>query len=213
MNLVGAFTTEHAARLSGLSKRRLEYWDRTGVLSPSLGREGTGRTFGRIYTFQDVVALRALSKLRARFPLQRLRELGNWLRQNYHHPWSQLRFYVAGDEIVYVDPETQQFIAARPLGQGALPVELEPIAHEVHDALELMRRRDPEDIGSITRHRYVLHNEWVAAGTRIPVWMIQDLWHSEYSIDDIMREYPELTRDDVVNALEFQLPPSARSAG
>lgn len=161
--------------------------------------------FGRIYTFQDVVALRALSKLRARFPLQRLRELGSWLRQNYHHPWSQLRFYVAGEEIVYVDPETQQLIAARPLGQGVLPIELEPIAHEVSSTLDRMRQRNPDDIGSITRHRYVMRNEWVVAGTRIPIWMIQDLWQSEYSIEDIVREYPELTPADVMAALDFNL--------
>ncbi|HMM43902.1 MAG TPA: MerR family transcriptional regulator, partial [Thermomicrobiales bacterium] len=101
----GAFTTQQAARLSGLSARQLAYWDRTDVFAPSLSR-GARRPFGRIYSFQDVVALRTLARLRKRFSLERLRTLGGWLKQQYDHPWSRIRFYVRGDDIIYFDPDT-----------------------------------------------------------------------------------------------------------
>jgi uncharacterized protein (DUF433 family) len=213
MKVIGAFSTEHAARLAGLSKRQLEYWDKTNVFSPSISRDGERRLYGRIYTFQDVVALRTLGKLRACFSLNRLRELGQWLKQHYDHPWSRLRFYVAGSEIAYVDPATQQIVTTKPVRQGAFEFLLEPVVHEVSDALLQMRKRDPEDIGRISRHRYVMGNEWTVKGTRIPVWMIQDMWCSGDSIEAIIGEFPELTPADVQAALAFELPTSRSSAG
>ena len=207
----GAFTTQQAARLSGLSARQLAYWDRTDVFAPSLSR-GARRPFGRIYSFQDVVALRTLARLRKRFSLERLRTLGGWLKQQYDHPWSRIRFYVRGDDIIYVDPDTQALVTDRPLGQGALAIQLEPIAAEVEAALRVMRQRDPHDIGAIERHRYVMRNEWVIAGTRIPVWSIHELAHAGYDEDAILAEYPILARDDVRAALRFDPDTTAERA-
>ncbi len=202
VSISGAFTTQQAARLSGLSARQLAYWDRTDVFAPSLSR-GARRPFGRIYSFQDVVALRTLARLRQRFSLERLRTLGAWLKQQYEHPWSRIRFYVRGDEIIYVDPLTQTLITDRPLGQGVLAIQLEPIAAEVEATLRAMRQRDPHDVGAIERHRYVMRNEWVIAGTRIPIWSIHELADEGYDEDAILMEYPILTHDDVRAALRF----------
>lgn len=200
----GAFTMSQAARLSGLSQRQLAYWDNTEVFSPSLYRGGNQKPYGRIYSFHDIVALRTLAKLRRQFTLDRLRSLGWWLKQHYDHPWSRIRFYVRGDEIIYVDPETQMLIADKPLGQEALNIELEPIASEVQLALQQIRQRHPNDIGTIDRHRYVMRNEWVIAGTRIPVWIIHELHDAGYDEAAIIAEYPVLTPADVRAALKFE---------
>src|SRR4051812_29669919 len=125
----GAFTTEHVAKLTGLSRRQIEYWDTTDVFSPSISRGGDRRPFGRIYSFADIVALRTLAKLRKRVSLATLRGLGAWLKQHYHQPWSSLRFYVAAYQIIFADPDTGVLISNNPLGQGVLPFELEPVAN------------------------------------------------------------------------------------
>lgn len=205
MGIVGAFTTEHAARLSGLSKRQLSYWDAENVFHPSLSRGTKHQPYGRIYSFQDIVALRTLAKLRQRFSLQKLRLLGDSLKERYDHPWSRIRFYVAGDEIVFADPETGAYVSAKPRNQSVLEIELEPIALEAESALQSdIRHREPVSIGRIDRHRYVMRNEWVIEGTRIPVWIIKDLHEAGYSPSQILCEYPILTTEDIQAALAFR---------
>ncbi len=59
-----AFSTAQVARLTGLSERQLDHWDRQGFFKPSLSRaSGYGST--RRYSFADVVRLRVAARLRA----------------------------------------------------------------------------------------------------------------------------------------------------
>lgn len=205
---------EQAARLSGLSKRQVAYWDQTGVFSPSLLRTGAHAPYSRIYSFQDIVALRTLALLRQRVSLDKLRTLGQWLKKHYDHPWSSLRFYVIGNDIAYVDPATQALVSSRPIQQAALTVELEPIARDASELFHSMRgQRAASELGRIVQHRYTLRNEWHVASTRIPVWAIQELAESGYSIAETLAEYPELTEEDVCAALAFDLPVEQRAAG
>lgn len=197
---------EQAARLAGLSKRQVAYWDRTDVFSPSLLRTGEHAPYSRIYSFQDIVALRTLALLRRRVSLDKLRTLGQWLKQHYDHPWSSIRFYVIGNEIAYVDPKTQSLVSSRPVQQAALKIELEPIARDASNMFHsLLGKRDASDLGRITRHRYTLRNEWHVAGTRIPVWALQELAEDGYTVEKMLAEYPELTKEDVCAALAFDL--------
>jgi len=49
----------------------------------------------------------------------------------------------------------------------------------------------------------VLSGKPVIKGTRIPVYLILELLGAGMSVDDVLREYPELTREDVQAALEY----------
>ena len=40
-------------------------------------------------------------------------------------------------------------------------------------------------------------------GTRIPVYFILELLSNGWSIDDILREYPHLSREDVLAAIKY----------
>lgn len=59
-----SFSTAEAARLTGLSARQLDHWDRNGFLGPSLER-ASGYGSIRRYSFADVVRLRVAARLRA----------------------------------------------------------------------------------------------------------------------------------------------------
>jgi DNA-binding transcriptional MerR regulator len=70
MTVLLAFTVEQASRVTGVSERRIRYWDRTGVLSPSLARDTDRKhAYSRIYSFRDVVGLKTLGQLRDQFSL------------------------------------------------------------------------------------------------------------------------------------------------
>lgn len=67
------FRTCEVVKLTGLTRRQLDYWDRAGMFKPSLA-QAEGRGSARFYSFLDVVQLRAVKKLLdAGFPARRLR--------------------------------------------------------------------------------------------------------------------------------------------
>lgn len=59
-----SFSTADVARLTGLTTRQLDHWDRRGFAGPSLER-ASGYGSARRYSFADVVRLRVAARLRA----------------------------------------------------------------------------------------------------------------------------------------------------
>ena len=203
---LAAFTADHVSRLTKLSARQLSYWDRTGFFRPTLLREHRRLAFGRIYSFRDVVGLRAIAILRNQHgvPLQELRRVGAWLHEKHDTPWSSLEFALQGHKVVFYDPGSRIAVEPRGAGQEVLPIALEPIANEMRDAAESLRNRGRGDIGKLSRNRYVVHNAWVVKGTRIPTTAIWHFHEAGYSTAAIMREYPRLTPSDVRAAIKFE---------
>jgi uncharacterized protein (DUF433 family) len=206
MGEILAFTAENVCRLTGLSARQLRYWDATDFFSPELLDEYRQRAFDRIYSFRDVVGLRTISILRNkhRIPLQELRKVGDWLLAHHESPWSKLRFALGGRRVVFVDPTIGQYVEPRGHGQEVIQINLEPIASEMRKAADGLRERSREQFGLVVRNRYVVHNAWVLAGTRIPTTAIWNLHKAGLSSDSIIHEYPRLTHQDVTAAIEFE---------
>ncbi len=196
------FGVERTSRLTGLSVRQLRYWDETGFFTPEFADEDRRQPYSRVYSFRDVVGLRTLAQLRESVPLQELRKIGTWLRQQYDAPWSSLRFYVQGKTVFLDDPETRLRLASRPIGQAVFrTVEMEPIAQDVRRAVERLRLRSSDEIGKIARHRHVMSNAPVLAGTRIPTAAIWGFHEAGYGTAAILQEYPQLTAEDVEAAI------------
>jgi uncharacterized protein (DUF433 family) len=201
-----AFTSEHVCRLTGLSTRQVRYWDDTGFFSPALVDGFRKRAFGRIYTFRDVVGLRVIAILRKthKVPLQELRRVGGWLKANHAQPWSTLRFAMAGHKVVFIDPDSGVATEPRGEGQTVFDVAVEPIANEMREAADQLRQRKSEQVGQIVRNRYVVHNAWTIAGTRVPTAAVWNFHEAGYDSAAILEEYPRLTVEDVSAAIEFE---------
>ncbi len=201
-----AFTADHVRRLTGLSLRQIRYWDQTDFFSPTLVDDHSRRTFGRIYSFRDVVGLRTIAILRLehQVPLQELRRVGEWLCREHKTPWSSLRFALHGRRVVFFDPKTGVPTEARGEGQVVFTVTLKVIADEMSEAAKRLRERASEDIGQIVRSRFVVHNAWVVAGTRVPTAAIWNFHSAGYRQAQILREYPRLKAADVTAAIDFE---------
>ena len=78
----GGYTAGQAAKVTGLKYATVDYWDRSGFLSPSVaGAQGKGSD--RAYNFQDLIALRVARQLReAGISLQALRKIVRFLRKH-----------------------------------------------------------------------------------------------------------------------------------
>lgn len=211
MGEILAFSAWHVCRLTDLTMRQISYWDRTGFFSPAYADESR-RAFGRVYSFRDVVGLRAVAQMRKRYkvPLQHLRQVGDYLAKRYDEPWSRLTFYIVGRRVFYQEDEA--VLSADKQGQTVLPFAMERIASEVTRAADQMQSRRQQEIGRITRHRYIAENHDVLAGTRIPTQAIWNFNQAGYGDSQILSEYPRLTQDDIKAAIRFEKRRSARSA-
>jgi DNA-binding transcriptional MerR regulator len=68
-----SFTVMEVSRIVGASRRQLDYWDHTGLLSPSL-KVGVGKLFSRQYSVQDIIELKIIVRLlRSSLSLQQIR--------------------------------------------------------------------------------------------------------------------------------------------
>ena len=209
---VVAFTAEHVRQLTGLSRRQLAYWDRTGFFSPGQVAAESGGVRRRVYSFRDLLALGALARLRNRHrvPLQELRRVGRWLAERHAEPWSSLRFAVDRRHVLVGGLEGEALVVPLSSGQTALPPpgaeESDPaaLASELAAAAARLRERRPDEAGRVVRHRHVLRNAPRLAGTRIPtaaLWRLHLAGHDELAI---LAEYPRLGPEDVRAALAHE---------
>jgi len=199
-----AFSASQVGSLTGLSMRQLAYWDRTGFFAPSYAEDERRSPFARVYSFRDVVGLRAVAQMRSKYriSLQQLRQVGAFLAKRYESPWSQLTFYIVGRRVFY--QEEKAIRSADQLGQTALPFEMVRVAKEVTRKASRMRLRRKREIGQITRDRHVAENRAVIAGTRTPTRAIWSLFLGGYSDDQILKEYPRLEGKDIQAAIDFE---------
>ena len=202
-NLVAAFSAEQVERLTGLSKRRLMYWDSIGFFAPSYADENRRSPYSRIYSFRDVVGLRTLYRLTEEFhcSLQHLRKVAEELSHLANDLWATQVLYVLNKKVVFAEAGTGRLREVLS-GQYVNGLALGEVISDMRKAVDNLRKRRPEQIGQITRSRFVNHNAPVIAGTRIPVSAIRDFAEAGYTIEHIIREYPDLTERDINAALK-----------
>ncbi len=63
-NVLRAFGEEHVAQLTGLSRGQLRAWHRRGFFVPHHAYEDSRSAYSRVYSFKDVVGLRAIAVLK-----------------------------------------------------------------------------------------------------------------------------------------------------
>jgi DNA-binding transcriptional MerR regulator len=203
--IITAFTEEQVERLTALSVRQLRYWDRTGFFKPEFGDEDRRLAHSRIYSFKDVLALRTMSTLRNQFgvSLQHLRVVAERLRQLSDDVWTGTTLYVLKKKVVFHEPGTDKPLEVVS-GQYVVPVALQAIVADTKRAVINLRARRADQIGRVERSRFVSHNAWVLAGTRIPTGAIRRFKEAGYSVAQIIKEYPDLTASDVEAALAHE---------
>jgi uncharacterized protein (DUF433 family) len=208
---VGAFTSEQAAALTGISEGQLERWAREGLFVPT--HYAKGRPLARIYSFRDLVGLRTMARLRELgFSTQRLRELDAWLRREHSTPWAGLRLWIGPKKMLYFsDPSTGHPVGVAPPHQGGIAIALDAIADDVREAAKRYRVRAKDDEGKIARHRHVAGGRPVLEGTRIPVGLVQRCLEDGMSTSEILEEFPSLTASDIDAVLRAAPEPRRRT--
>lgn len=137
------FSALQATRLTGCSVSQLGYWDRIGLVSPSV--VGTGE---RGYTFRDLVALRVVGALLdAGLPLQRIGKAVLFLQES-GETLDGLRL-VSDGATVYACRDDGQVLDALRGGQLALFVSVDAVAADVEAVVREFRRERDEFVGQL----------------------------------------------------------------
>ena len=76
-----SFRISEVSRVVGATNRQLAYWDKTGLVSPSL-KSASGRGSRRLYSVENIIELKILTKLlNSSLPLQRIRSSFGFIRR------------------------------------------------------------------------------------------------------------------------------------
>jgi hypothetical protein len=102
MSQVQGYSTKVAAKVTGATPRQLQIWDETGLLKPSIQQayRVNGVRRDRLYSYLDLVAIRAISQLRNSVSLQKLRQVHERLL-SYGRSFTDTRLLILGDEIFF----------------------------------------------------------------------------------------------------------------
>lgn len=186
-------TRQRIARLSSVSERRLDYWEKTGLLHKTVDEGLTANRRTRLYDFQDAMTAMVLATLRERVSLQHVRQIVQHLRL-LEYGVTEVEFAIIGQEVYFQTPDGSWGGIKDP-GQIVLHqvLDLRPLRAAVLNA----GQRSEAEHGRIVTRRGVHGSKPVIAGTRVSVRAVRAYLDAGRSEADILAAYPTLTPADV----------------
>jgi DNA-binding transcriptional MerR regulator len=157
------FTADQACRFSGCTQHQIRYWDRIGLVRPSVQATGGRPGVRRLYSFRDVVALRVIhSLLDGGMSLQRVRRAIEFMRKKagLEEHLSEIKLVTDGQSIFKICRTDGEVLDALREGQMAFFLAIDDIARTV-DA-------------RVTQYLYD-RDEFVAALRRLETDLAQEL--------------------------------------
>ena len=108
-----------ACKIVDITYRQLDYWTRTGLVSPSI-QPAKGSGTQRLYSFNDLLQLKVIKSLTdAGASLQKVRQAIDYVREDLDQDWSKVTI-VADGSGVYACTTDSQVVDLLRRGQGVL---------------------------------------------------------------------------------------------
>jgi len=191
-----------AARVIGITERRLSAWNERGLVYPSAMSQLGRRT---IWTFslEDLVQGRVVRELEDRgIHVRHIRRIVEAVRSSVHpRPLASLRWGVAGQEVFVGYPDGSWVGDRRPNQQVLIEMlDLKAIRGEARRAAH---ERPRAAAGKAESRRGTLGSKEVFAGTRIPVAAVVEYVRRGASDRRILQGFPDLGTEDVAYARQL----------
>jgi DNA-binding transcriptional MerR regulator len=140
------FSADVTRRVVGVTYRQLVYWDKTGLIRPSI-QKARGRGSRRLYSFEDLVELRVVGRLLAvNISLRSVRKVARYLRQHFSEvvrPLARLSLLTDGKSVLVQTTDQKHVIDATADGQLVITVAVAPIVQNLRERVaELKAPRD-----------------------------------------------------------------------
>ncbi|KEZ17198.1 hypothetical protein CP98_03696 [Sphingobium yanoikuyae] len=197
--VIGAFSEDQVAKLTGLSRAQLRQWNRNGFIRPSFKASDDARKpYNFIYSFTDLLKLRVLNQLRNKHgvSMQELRKVERALDHLGDDKWTKQKLWVSNRKVVFNEPESlrKREISSR---QFVAEIALEVVTSDAREDIRRLNDRDEGAVGQVVKRRHFHSSEPVFAGTRIPVAAIVDYIEAGYSNEQIIGQFPSLRDGDI----------------
>ena len=128
------FTADQASRFTNCTAHQLRYWDRIGLVKPSVQSTGGRPGIRRLYSFRDLVALRVIrSLLDGGMSLQRVRRALQFLRKKaaLEEQLSEIRLVTDGSSIFEISRSEGELMDALKEGQLAFFITIDEVARTI----------------------------------------------------------------------------------
>ena len=136
------YRVPEVCKLVGISYRQLDYWARTGLVTPSV-REAGGSGTQRLYSFRDLVQLKVIKKLLdAGVSLQNVRKAVIYLRQHLGTEPASVTLMSDGARIYACESE-DEIIDLVKRGQGVFAIALDKVWDDLSSSLKPKREARP----------------------------------------------------------------------
>ncbi len=128
------FTADQAIRFTGCTAHQLRYWDRIGLVKPSVQATGGRPGVRRLYSFRDLFALKVIrSLLEGGMSLQRVRRAIEYLRKKaaLDEHLSEVKLVTDGRSIFKIARSDGEILDALREGQMAFFLAIDDIARSI----------------------------------------------------------------------------------
>ena len=169
-----SFNTKTSVKLTGLTPRQIDYWDRTHFIKPSI-KEASGYGTGRLYSFEDIVQLKVAKTLIDKgVSLQKIRKAITYLKKNFpdiKKPLAEMRFLTDGETIFVLADKKEKILDALAKGQMVFALAIGELIEELKGEVAKISQ-DRKYKVSVNRKTYqvILHPDtedggfWVECG-------------------------------------------------
>lgn len=138
------FNTSAVSKVTGLSKRQIDYWDTSHFIKPSV-REAAGQGSTRLYSFNDLIQLKVAKTLLDKgISLQKIRKAVWYLKKNMPNvdkPLSDLKFLTDGETIFVLTRDSRVVIDTLRHGQFMFSVALGSIIEKLKGEVKILHDR------------------------------------------------------------------------
>jgi predicted RNase H-like HicB family nuclease len=129
-----AFNTKTVIRITGLTQRQIDYWDRTHFIKPSI-KEASGYGTARLYSFIDLVQLKVARMLIDKgISLQKIRKSINYLKKNFpdiEKPLAEMRFITDGETLFVLTDNKKKILDTLSKGQMVFALAIGELIEEL----------------------------------------------------------------------------------
>jgi predicted RNase H-like HicB family nuclease len=197
------FNSKTASRITGLSFRQIDYWDRTHFIKPSVS-EASGYGSVRLYSFNDLVQLKVAKTLIDKgLSLQKIRKAINYLKKNIpdvKKPLSELRFLTDGETIFTITKDKKSIIDTLKEGQLVFSIALGEILEKLKGEVSALQKERKYEV-TIRGKKYsvILHPDTEDGG----YWVECPSLPGCTSQGDTVEEALEMIKDAIKGHLEI----------
>lgn len=138
------FNIKTVAKITGASIRQLGYWDKIGLIKPSIA-QAEGRGTRRLYSFVDIVQVKTAKALRDQgISLQKIRRCIAFLRKHapeIEHPLAELKLLTDGKTIFKLTADKNVIMDTLATGQLVMSIAIGKLAKETQAQVEELARK------------------------------------------------------------------------